>query len=122
MPTSTDVASLKINQLTSAQYNAAVQGGVIGEYELSILTDATTTLFQSASCNLSPSSWSSGTQTVNVRGVTASNFIIVSPAPSSIDNYTAADIRCTSQGSGTLTFTCVTTPSTDIVVNVAILG
>ena len=39
MPTSTDVTNLKINQLTEAQYNAAVQGGVIGANELSIITD-----------------------------------------------------------------------------------
>lgn len=40
MPTSTDVTNLKINQLTEAQYDTAVQGGVIGANELSILTDA----------------------------------------------------------------------------------
>lgn len=40
MPTSTDVTNLKINKLTEAQYDTAVQGGVIGENELSVLTDA----------------------------------------------------------------------------------
>lgn len=39
MPTSTNVTNLKINELTEAQYDAAVQGGVIGANELSILTD-----------------------------------------------------------------------------------
>lgn len=39
MPTNTNVTNLKINELTEAQYDAAVQGGVIGANELSILTD-----------------------------------------------------------------------------------
>lgn len=39
MPTSTDVTNLKINTLTQAQYDTAVQGGVIGENELSFITD-----------------------------------------------------------------------------------
>ena len=40
MPTSTNVTKLKINELTEAQYDAAVQQGIIGENEISILTDA----------------------------------------------------------------------------------
>lgn len=40
MPTSTNVKNLKINELTEAQYNTAVQQGIIGAHELSILTDA----------------------------------------------------------------------------------
>ncbi len=40
MPTSTNVTNLKINELTEAQYDAAVQGGFIGANEISILTDA----------------------------------------------------------------------------------
>ena len=40
MPTSVDIQNLKINQLTEAQYDTAVQGGVIGEHELSLITDA----------------------------------------------------------------------------------
>lgn len=39
MPTSTNVTNLKINTLTKAQYDTAVQGGVIGPNELSIITD-----------------------------------------------------------------------------------
>ena len=39
MPTSVDIKNLKINKLTEAQYDTAVQGGVIGENELSVLTD-----------------------------------------------------------------------------------
>lgn len=39
MPTSTTLSTLNINKLTRAQYDAAVQGGVIGPTDLSIITD-----------------------------------------------------------------------------------
>ena len=39
MSTDTNVTNLKINTLTEAQYDTAVQGGVIGANELSIITD-----------------------------------------------------------------------------------
>lgn len=43
MPTSTNIENLIINKLTQAQYDTAVQGGVIGENELSVITDASFT-------------------------------------------------------------------------------
>lgn len=49
MPTSTQVQDLKINRLTEAQYDTAVSGGVIGENELSILTDASLSTVESVS-------------------------------------------------------------------------
>lgn len=39
MPTSTTLSTLNINKLTRAQYDAAVQGGVIGHTDISIITD-----------------------------------------------------------------------------------
>lgn len=39
MPTSTNVTNLKINELTEAQFDSAVQGGTIGANEISIITD-----------------------------------------------------------------------------------
>lgn len=39
MPTNVNVTNLKINKLTEAQYDAAVQSSVIGENELSVITD-----------------------------------------------------------------------------------
>lgn len=71
---------------------------------------------------LSSSSWSSNAQTVNVTGVTASNNVIVTYAPASRDAWLAADVYCSAQGAGTLTFTCSTTPTTNITANVLILG
>lgn len=66
--------------------------------------------------------WSSNACTKSVTGVTASNTVVVSPAPSSITDYGTAGIYCSAQGSGTLTFTCTTTPTSSISVNVLILN
>lgn len=70
---------------------------------------------------LTVAGWSNNTQTVSVTGVTASNIVIVSPAPASAADYAAAGIVCTAQGAGTLTFTCTTVPSNAITVNVIIM-
>lgn len=66
--------------------------------------------------------WSANTQTVSVTGVTANNTVLVSPAPSSASDYASAGIVCTAQGTNSLTFTCTTTPTNAIVVNVVVLG
>lgn len=71
---------------------------------------------------LAANGWSSGAQTVTVSGVTSSNNVIVSSAPSSYQAYISAGIYCSAQGSNSLTFTCMTTPSSALTVNVLILG
>lgn len=76
----------------------------------------------STTATLAVNSWSSSTQTVSVTGVTSSNNVIVAPAPASISDYTTAGIYCSAQGSGTLTFTCDTVPTSAITVNVMIVG
>lgn len=71
---------------------------------------------------LPAANWSNGSQTISVTGVTATNTVLVSPAPINIGLYAAYGIICTAQGAGTLTFTCDFTPSSDMSVNVVILG
>lgn len=66
--------------------------------------------------------WSNNGQTVSVSGVTASNSVIVSPAPSSFSDYESAEIYCSAQASNSLTFSCTTVPTSDIMVNVLILN
>jgi hypothetical protein len=66
--------------------------------------------------------WSSNSQTVSATWVTASNTVIVSPAPSDIADYADCGVYCSAQGSGTLTFGCDTAPDGDIVVNVLIMS
>ena len=76
----------------------------------------------STTVTLAVNDWSSNAQTVSCQGVTSSNIIIVAPAPSSNSAYVNAGILCTAQGNGTLTFTCTSTPSSALTVNVVILS
>lgn len=71
---------------------------------------------------LAVADWSSNTQTVTVNGVTASNTVIVSPAPASAVEYAACGILCTTQGTDSLTFTCIAVPANALTVNVVILN
>lgn len=66
--------------------------------------------------------WSGGSCTKSVTGVSTTNNVMVSPAPDDLANFLDAEIICTAQGAGTLTFTCETTPIVSITVNVAIWG
>ena len=70
---------------------------------------------------LASASWSNDEITVTATWVTATNSVIVSPVPSSISDYTSAGIYCSAQGTDSLTFSCSTTPYTDIDVNVMIV-
>ena len=72
---------------------------------------------------LSSGGWSSKTQTVNnVTGVTANNHIIVTPAAASYVAYAEAMVRCTAQASGSLTFQCEDVPTSNLTVNILIVG
>lgn len=72
--------------------------------------------------SLTISGWGTGlTQTVSVSGVTASNAVIAAPNPASHVAYTEANVRCTAQESGKLTFTCDEIPTAALTVNVVIL-
>lgn len=62
------------------------------------------------------------TQSVSVSGVTATANLIITAAPDSYMAYAEAGVRCTAQGSGTLTFACETVPTADVAANVLILG
>ena len=75
-----------------------------------------------ATATIATTGWSSNQLTVSVTGVTASNTVIVSPAPASVAEWASCGIYCSAQGSGTLTFTCTTVPSSALTANVLILG
>lgn len=73
--------------------------------------------------SITVANWNATTTcTKTVTGVTTSNSVIVSPAPSSISDYVSAGVYCSAQGSGTLTFTASSTPTADLVVNVMVVG
>lgn len=68
--------------------------------------------------------WAANSQTVNVTGITADSIILMG-SPSTDAQYLAygaAQIRATSQGIGTITFTCTTTPTIELIINILILG
>ena len=69
---------------------------------------------------IATSAWSDKTATVSISGVTADNAVDVAPVEPTFDAYINAGIRATSQGSGTLTFTCKTVPTVAISVNVKV--
>lgn len=71
---------------------------------------------------LKAADWDDNAQTISVDDVTANNYILVAPDPLNYSDYASAGIYCASQGAGTLTFECSTTPSNDLLVNVAVIG
>lgn len=70
---------------------------------------------------LAAADWSGNSQIKTVTGVKPNNTVVVAPAPSSSSDYSAAGILCTAQSINQLTFSCDTTPSNNISVNVLIL-
>lgn len=76
--------------------------------------------YSTTTATIATSAWSGTTATVNVTGVTASNDVIVAPAPASISAWASAGIYCSAQGAGTLTFTCSTVPSEAVTANVMV--
>jgi hypothetical protein len=79
-------------------------------------------LYSTITVTLTTAWWSSSTQSVTATGVTASNTVIVSPALSDIADYADWGVYCSAQWTDSLTFTCDSTPSNDITVNVVIMN
>ncbi len=74
------------------------------------------------SATLLSSGWSSNAQTITVNGVTASNNVVVAPAPANMHEYMDCAVYCSAQAANQLTFNCTSAPSADITVNVLIVG
>jgi hypothetical protein len=112
-----DVQGTDIKSGTSGSY--VTSGKVLtanGSGAVTWKTPTTTT-----TGTLASASWSSSSQTITVNGVTASNLVIVSPAPASIEAYGNARIYCAAQSTNSLAFACPgTAPSTDLTVNIVI--
>lgn len=83
---------------------------------------ASISITDTSTVTIATSAWSNNSAVVSVKGVTSSNNIFVTPSASSYIAYANAQVRCTAQGSGTLTFTCETTPTTAITVNILIFN
>jgi len=74
------------------------------------------------SISIATSDWSNKSTTKSATGVTSSNTVIVSPAPASMTAWGDAGMKCTAQGTNTLTFTCEELPTATVTVNVVILS
>lgn len=68
--------------------------------------------------------WNNGTTCTKsgLTGVTSTNNIIINPAPSSYKAFTESVVRATAQGNGSITFTCDSTPTAAITINVLVLN
>ena len=67
--------------------------------------------------------WTADTErAITATGVTATSNIILSPVPSSVENWLAADMLCVSQATDSLGFKCATVPTAEITVGVFIGG
>ena len=71
--------------------------------------------------SLAVAAWANGSATVYVAGVTATNFVQLTPsAKTDADAWGLCGCFCTAQGTDSLTFTCVKTPTVAISLGVAI--
>lgn len=94
--------------------NGGVSAATHGvDYQLPIKT---------ATVTLSASQWSANAQTASVADVAADSIVVVAPAPASRKAYIEADVYCSAQGNGTLTFSCEDVPSAALTVNVQIIN
>lgn len=65
--------------------------------------------------------WSNNSQSVNATGVDGTNTVFITAAQSSKDEYRNCQVQCITQASNSLTFSCTTVPSNDIVINITAL-
>lgn len=113
-----------MGQRKNTDANTFKVGNANGNFEImsadgTVPTDRLTKVNTTAT--LAVADWSSSTQTVTVSGVKADSVVFVSPAPASASDYASAGILCTAQAADSLTFTCTTTPTNAITVNVICL-
>lgn len=94
--------------------NGGVSAAAHGvDYQLPIKT---------ATVTLPTSGWSANAQTASVADVAADSIVVVAPAPASRKAYMEADVYCSAQGNGVLTFRCEDVPSAALTVNVQIIN
>lgn len=121
-------ACVQINLTSSSVHNTDANtfkvANANGNYEI-MSADGTVPTARLTKVNttatLAAADWSSSTQTVSITGMTADGVVMVSPTPANQTAYTSAGILCTAQAAGSLTFTCDTVPSADIIVTVVML-
>lgn len=71
--------------------------------------------------SLNPGNWVNQSQTVTVEGVSYSTINIISPLPTSHEAYVEAGVYCSGNSANSLTFKCIDTPSSNLLVSVVII-
>ena len=101
-----------------------MSNGAITESISRIQSSAPASGAKAVSVTIPVSAWSNRSATVTVNGVTAytsHSHPIVSPAPASVNNWVQCGIVAVSQSLNTITFSCTTTPSSEVTANVLII-
>lgn len=106
---------------TSTIKNKAVATNKIDDAAVTYAKLAADAKSKGVAVTLPASSWADGAQTVAVEGVTADNNVLVAAAPASREAWSDAEIYCSAQNNGTLTFVCGSVPAEDVTANVVIL-
>ena len=74
-----------------------------------------------AEITLLSSGWSANSQTLTVSGVVANDWLTPYPkTKADQDNWATAELFCSAHATNSVTFTCVTTPTSDIVILIKI--
>lgn len=107
--------------LTASDVSALPSNTSIPSKTSDLNNDAGFITSTATSVTIAAADWSNNTAIKTVNGVTANNTVIVTYAPASKDDYTAADIYCSAQAANSLTFVCTTTPTEAIIVNILII-
>lgn len=87
-------------------------------------SDVGATSFTTGTITIAVEDWNSSTTAIktDISYVTASNTLVVAPAPNSYTTWGNSKVRASAQATGSITFTCDTTPTDTIFVNVVALG
>lgn len=111
--TTSSKGAVIVDSSMSGSSTNAVRNGVIKNY-----VDEKA---QHLTASLTVGHWSANQQYVSVPPVTATNTVIVTYAPADRAAWLAADVYCSAQSAGGLTFTCSTTPTTDLTANILVI-
>ena len=114
----TDISGKQDTLVSGTNIKTINSTSLLGSGDIAVQSEIAST-----TVTISVANWNATTScSKSVTGVTASNNVIVSPAPASIEAWQSSGVYCSAQGSGTLTFTCSSTPSASLTVNVLVIS
>ncbi len=126
IPQSGDDPTSMSTAISGKQAKITVSGLLKGNGSGGVSAAAAGTDYQSpvryASVVLPASGWKNNSQTINVSNVTDRSLVVIAPAPAYRKTYQEADVYCSAQGAGTLTFACEEVPGGNLNVNIQIIN